>query len=59
MSFYRIIIIFNNPVKHGYVDDPQKWEYGSLRNFHEYDAKEAIGIENEYPFGRVHVMDDF
>jgi putative transposase len=59
-SYYaRINYIHYNPTKHGYVDDPLKWEFSSLRYFHEYNSKEAVRIEKEYPFARVNVMDDF
>jgi putative transposase len=60
VSYYaRINYIHYNPTKHGYVDDPLKWEFGSLRYFHEYNPKKARRIEKEYPFARVNVMDDF
>jgi putative transposase len=57
--FARINYIHFNPVKHGYVDDPAKWEYSSFREMCESDPSEAERLKTDYPFDRVEVDDDF
>jgi len=59
-SYYaRINYIWFNPVKHGYVNHPSKWEFGSFyERFHngENDLKKII---EEYPCDRLNVKDYF
>ena len=39
--FARINYIHFNPVRHGYVDNPAKWEFSSFREMYEADPAEA------------------
>ena len=55
-SYYaRIHYLWFNPVKHGYVDDPQKWPFGSYASRCEPDIDQIT----RYPFDKLHVYDDF
>lgn len=59
-SYYtRLNYIHFNPVKHGYVNDPKKWEFSSYKEFYDLDCTEARRIDNKFPFDRVKVYDDF
>jgi putative transposase len=55
----RANYIHFNPVRHGYVDDPLKWEFSSFREMYETDPAEAERLKEEYPYDRVSVVDDF
>ncbi|MBN1478849.1 hypothetical protein EH223_14295 [candidate division KSB1 bacterium] len=55
-SYYaRIHYIWVNPVKHKYVDDPNKWQFGS------YVSRQEKEIEpiKHYPIDKLKIYDDF
>jgi len=57
--FTRLNYNWYNPVKHGYVIEPQKWEFGS---FCERYLKDRIYLEKlrkDYPFDKLQIDDDF
>lgn len=57
--FTRLNYIWFNPVKHGYVDEPQKWKFGSY--FHRYEANKSYlnELKGKYPFDNLKIDDDF
>jgi putative transposase len=57
-SYYsRINYIWFNPVKHGYVDSPEKWQFGSYHfRFHKDKIDRRI---KKYPFDKLDIADDF
>ena len=57
--FTRINYIHYNPVKHGYVDEPEDCLFSSYNTFmREYSHKGKI-IHNRYPFDKIDIKDDF
>ncbi len=59
-SYYcRLNYIWNNPVKHGYVEYPEDWEYGSYFYRIRELENDTHKIMNNYPIDRIHVEDDF
>lgn len=59
-SYYaRLHYIWYNPVKHGYVDDPIKWKFGSYYYRFAEEKDELKKIIDQYPCDRVKVKDDF
>ena len=59
-SYYaRLNYIWYNPVKHGYVDSPEKWKFGSYYFRFRKDAEEMQRLMKKYPFDKVKVRDDF
>ncbi len=59
-SYYaRLHYIWFNPVKHGYVDDPFKWKFGSYFYRFSDEKNEIRKIIDEYPCDKVKVYDDF
>ncbi|MBN2829473.1 MAG: transposase [Candidatus Cloacimonetes bacterium] len=57
--FCRLNYIWNNPVKHGYVESPEKWIYGSYIYRFRAEDIESQEIMLNYPIDRVHIDDDF
>ena len=57
--FTRLNYIWFNPVKHGYVKNPEEWEFGSYYYRFKKEADELKSIMNNYPFNKVKVKDDF
>ncbi|MDP8232076.1 MAG: hypothetical protein P9L91_05335 [Candidatus Zophobacter franzmannii] len=59
-SYYcRLNYIWNNPVKHGYVESSEKWRHGSYYHRFKMKDKESEEIMLNYPIDRVHIDDDF
>ena len=57
--FARINYTWFNPVKHNYVDDPVKWEFGSYY-YRIRENEDAVGeIVRNYPFDKIKIKDDF
>jgi len=59
-SYYsRLNYIWYNPVKHGYVKNPEDWVHGScyyrIKNEEEYLKR----IFMKYPFDKLDIKDDF
>lgn len=58
-SYYtRINYIWNNPVKHGYVQNPAEYKFGSFIE----RMKEFVKVEKfltKYPSDKCNVKDDF
>jgi putative transposase len=59
-SYYcRLNYIWFNPVKHGYVENPEDWIHGSyylrIKNEKEY----LNTIKEKYPFDRLKIDDDY
>lgn len=57
--FARLNYIWYNPVKHGYIDNPEDWELGS---YHQRIREVEDGIERikrEYPWDKLNLKDDF
>ena len=54
--FSRIHYIWQNPVKHGYVESPEQWKFGS---YFYRDRKETEEISRQYPCDKIKIKDDF
>ena len=57
--FVRLNYLWYNPVKHGYVDSPEKWKYGS---YYYRFTEEEENMQNQfkkYPFNKLKIRDDF
>ncbi len=57
--FTRLNYIWYNPVKHGYVSEPQEWEYGSFRQRFVKEKEYLSTIKKDYPFDKLQIDDDF
>lgn len=57
--FARLHYIWYNPVKHGYVDDPKNWKFGSYYCRFKENEDEIDEIIDQYPCDQVKVYDDF
>ncbi|MCH7732871.1 MAG: transposase [Candidatus Marinimicrobia bacterium] len=57
--FTRLNYIWYNPVKHGYVDSPEKWKFGSYYYRFIEEAEEMKQLMKKYPFDKVKIKDDF
>ena len=57
--FTRLNYIWYNPVKHNYVDSPEKWEFGSYFYRFNEEYEEIQRIINKYPCDKVKIKDDF
>ena len=57
--FTRLNYIWFNPVKHGYVDSPEKWKFGSYYYRYREEMKEMKRQIEKYPFDKVKIDDDF
>jgi len=57
--FARLNYIHFNPVKHGYVDSPDKWKFSSYCEFCNELGKDAEKIVKNYPFNRIRIKDEF
>lgn len=59
-SYYACLnYIWYNPVKHGYVDSPEKWYFGSYYNRFQEEMEDMNQIVEKYPFDKVKIKDDF
>ncbi len=59
-SYYtRLNYIWNNPVKHGYVDEPQKWKFGSYFYRYQDEIEYVNKLKMNYPFDNLKIEDDF
>ena len=57
-SYYtRISYIWFNPVKHGYVNDPKDWKYGSYYYRIKENTDKLKEIVKKCPFDKVKVFD--
>jgi len=57
--FARLNYIWMNPVKHGYVDSPEKWKFGSYYYRFKEEAEEIKQLMKKYPFDKLKIRDDF
>jgi len=57
--FARVNYIWYNPVKHGYVEDAAKWEFGSYAERISADEDYCKRFQATYPCDRVKEKDDF
>jgi len=57
--FARINYIWCNPVKHGYVESPEKWKYSSYYYRFQTNEEELEEIKKKYPFNKIEIDDDF
>ena len=59
-SYYaRLNYIWFNPVKHGYVDSPEKWKFGSYFFRYRHEIKDIKLLMEKYPFDKVKIYDEF
>lgn len=57
--FARLNYIWYNPAKHGYVEKPEDWIYGSYIKRFKTEIDYLVSINKNYPFEKVNVKDDF
>jgi putative transposase len=57
--FGRLHYIWFNPVKHGYVDDPIDWKWGSYYYRFADEGNKLKKIMDNYPCDRINIMDNF
>ncbi|MBT3251678.1 MAG: hypothetical protein HN729_02930 [Candidatus Marinimicrobia bacterium] len=57
--FNRLNYIWFNPVKHGYVEFPEEWEFGSYFTRAREDDKAMQKIINQYRIDQMKIKDDF
>jgi putative transposase len=57
--FARLNYIWNNPVKHGYIERPEDWEFGSYRERFEREKEYLARINKNYPSDKVKIYDDY
>ncbi len=57
--FARINYIWNNPVKHGYVEESQEWKFGSFYELYRNDQVNIQTILNNYPSDRIKIRDEY
>ncbi len=57
--FTRINYIWYNPVKHGYVETPEEWKFGSYYYRIKKEADEMGTLKKKYPFDKVKISDEF
>ena len=56
--FARLSYIWNNPVKHGYVEKPEDWKFGSY--YFKADGNDEVrSIMKNYTCDRVRIEDDY
>jgi putative transposase len=59
-SYYaRLNYIWFNPVKHGYVQDPSDWVFGSYYQRVKDESSKIKNLINQYPCDKVKVNDEF
>jgi putative transposase len=59
-SYYtRLNYIWYNPVKHGYVDEPQQWKFGSYFYRFQEENSYVNELKMKYPFNSLKIEDDF
>ncbi len=59
LYFTRLNYIWYNPVKHGYVDSPEQWKFGSYYYRFKGEEKELKELLKKYPFHDIKIRDDF
>ena len=57
--FNRLNYIWFNPVKHGYVEFPEEWEFGSYFTRAREDDNAMQKIINQYRIDQMKIKDDF
>ena len=57
--FSRLNYIYMNPVKHGYVKDPQEYIWSSYNERLKMEEEYLKTIQKKFPCGGVNVKDDF
>ena len=55
----RLNYLWFNPVKHGLVDKPEDWKFGSYYYRFKEEPEYLKEMKHKYPFDRVKVFDDF
>ena len=57
--FGRLNYLWYNPVKHGYVDSPEKGKFGSYYYRFIEDEIKMKNLLIKYPFDKIKIYDDF
>lgn len=57
--FARLNYIWYNPVKHGYVNSPEEWKFGSYYYRLREEAESMQKQMEKYPFDNLKIKDDF
>lgn len=57
--FARLNYIYFNPVKHGYVEVPESYPFGSYYYRMQNEEKHLERLKKDYPWDKVKVKDDF
>jgi putative transposase len=57
--FARLNYIWFNPVKHGYVEDPKDWKFGSYFYRYKDEQNYMENIRIKYPYDKAKIKDDF
>ena len=57
--FARVNYIWYNPVKHGYVENAEDWQFGSYFSRARDEAEYVRDLRNRYPFNKIKVQDDY
>ena len=57
--FARLNYIWYNPVKHGYVESPEKYVFGSYYYRYQEESETMKRQIKKYPFGNLKINDDF
>jgi putative transposase len=57
--FARLNYIWYNPVKHGYVENAEDWEFGSFFHRIQEDKEYLERIREQYAFDQVRVPDEY
>ena len=59
-SYYaRLNYIWFNPVKHGYVEYPEEWKFGSYFYRYKNEMQEMKTQREKYPFNQIKIEDSF
>lgn len=57
--FARLNYIWNNPVKHGYVNKSQMWKFGSYYKRYREENEYVNKLKEKFPFDELKIEDDF
>ena len=55
----RLNYIWFNPVKHGYVENPEYWKFGSYYYRFKNKSNEMMDIIKNYSYEKLQIYDDF
>ena len=57
--FARLNYIWYNPVKHGYVENAEDWQFGSYISRIKNDFQYINEIRKTYPFDKINIEDNY